>query len=331
MAVETRILVRQDSATNWSTVNPTLGIGEVGYVTSGSDTWGVAKTFKIGDGSSTWKTLTSYFSPILNGPAAEINSAQTFTGTQTFSAPSSGQSAAVFQHKTANSSAPITKWVGNDGVTTLASVSSSGSGAFSSLSAGTGFTVNNDGSVYAGSVDVSNGWASQMPSGSRLLVGSDAGAISGTTGVAGLEIVTSQGVSTTRYPVIFSTTTIGVAGYIKIVTNSANTAATMTLYNQTSDYRLKENVKPYTDGTSKILSLKPVTFNWVGGDSGEIVHGFIAHEFQDVIPEGVNGFKDEVDENGKPVHQVMDHTKVIPYLVSALQDALKRIEILEAK
>lgn len=57
MAVETKIQLRRDTATNWSTTNPVLAAGEIGYVTSGSDTWGKAGYFKVGDGSTAWKSL----------------------------------------------------------------------------------------------------------------------------------------------------------------------------------------------------------------------------------------------------------------------------------
>jgi hypothetical protein len=49
----TRIQLRRGSASQWSTVNPTLSSGEVGYETD-------TNKFKIGDGSSAWSDL-DYF------------------------------------------------------------------------------------------------------------------------------------------------------------------------------------------------------------------------------------------------------------------------------
>lgn len=46
----TQIQVRRDSATNWSSSNPTLAQGEIGYETS-------TGKFKIGDGSTAWTSL----------------------------------------------------------------------------------------------------------------------------------------------------------------------------------------------------------------------------------------------------------------------------------
>ena len=44
---------RRDSSAQWTSVNPVLAAGEIGYVSSGTD----AGNFKIGDGTSTWSAL----------------------------------------------------------------------------------------------------------------------------------------------------------------------------------------------------------------------------------------------------------------------------------
>lgn len=54
MAVENkRFFNRRDTSTNWTTVNPTLEAGEIGYDTN-------QKKFKMGDGTSDWNTLDFY-------------------------------------------------------------------------------------------------------------------------------------------------------------------------------------------------------------------------------------------------------------------------------
>lgn len=54
MAVEKKRFVnRRDTSANWSTVNPTLEAGEIGYDTD-------KKKFKMGDGTSDWDTLDFY-------------------------------------------------------------------------------------------------------------------------------------------------------------------------------------------------------------------------------------------------------------------------------
>lgn len=72
---------------------------------------------------------------------------------------------------------------------------------------------------------------------------------------------------------------------------SISATNTTTSYNTSSDYRLKENVKPLIGALEKITRLKPCTFTWK--KDGSIGEGFIAHELQEVIPQAVSGEKDE--------------------------------------
>jgi hypothetical protein len=53
MAVKTKIQVRRDTAANWTSTNPVLAQGELGYVISGTN----ATYFKIGDGTTAWNSL----------------------------------------------------------------------------------------------------------------------------------------------------------------------------------------------------------------------------------------------------------------------------------
>jgi hypothetical protein len=50
MPVQTKIQVRRDTAANWTSTNPTLAAGEIGYDTTNNK-------FKIGTGSNTWSQL----------------------------------------------------------------------------------------------------------------------------------------------------------------------------------------------------------------------------------------------------------------------------------
>jgi hypothetical protein len=102
---------------------------------------------------------------------------------------------------------------------------------------------------------------------------------------------------------------------IASITQNGTTAVA---YNTSSDYRLKENVTPMTTGLATISALKPVTYDWISDKSaGE---GFIAHELQSVIPHAVTGEKDAVDNDGKPIYQGVDYSKVVVHLVAALQE-----------
>jgi hypothetical protein len=111
------------------------------------------------------------------------------------------------------------------------------------------------------------------------------------------------------------------------VVGSVQTENSTTTYNTSSDYRLKENVQPMTDGLATISALKPVRYDWISAKSaGE---GFIAHELQSVIPYAVTGEKDAVDEDGKPVLQGVDYSKIVVHLVAACQELKAEIDALK--
>ena len=98
---------------------------------------------------------------------------------------------------------------------------------------------------------------------------------------------------------------------------------TTTSYNTSSDYRLKENIAPMTGALAKVTQLKPVTYKWKSnGSDGQ---GFIAHELQEVAPYAVSG-----EKNGEQM-QGVDYGKITPLLTAALQEALVKIESLEAR
>lgn len=110
---------------------------------------------------------------------------------------------------------------------------------------------------------------------------------------------------------------------------SISTSGGTTSYNITSDYRLKENLVALTGAVDRIKELPVHQFNFIGHN--KTVDGFLAHELQAVVPEAVTGIKDGLDEDGNPEYQAIDQSKLVPLLTAALQEALARIEALEAK
>jgi hypothetical protein len=106
--------------------------------------------------------------------------------------------------------------------------------------------------------------------------------------------------------------------------------ASATAYNTSSDYRLKENVVPLTGAIDRLQQIPVHRFNFIA-DPDTVVDGFIAHEAAAVVPECVTGEKDEVDENGNPVYQGIDQSKIVPLLTAALQEAIAKIEALETR
>jgi hypothetical protein len=106
---------------------------------------------------------------------------------------------------------------------------------------------------------------------------------------------------------------------------SITTLSTGTTYNTTSDRRLKDNIEPIADGTAKLLAMNPVTHTWKNVPDAPAVHGFIAQEMIDIVPEAVSG-----DPTGQEMMS-MDYGRITPVLVAALQDAHKKIAELEAR
>jgi hypothetical protein len=102
-------------------------------------------------------------------------------------------------------------------------------------------------------------------------------------------------------------------------------------YNTSSDYRLKTSVVYDWDATTRLKQLKPARFEWISdGEDAVPVDGFLAHEAQAVVPECVSGTKDEVDDDGNPVYQGIDQSKLVPLLVKTIQELEARITALEA-
>jgi hypothetical protein len=144
-----------------------------------------------------------------------------------------------------------------------------------------------------------------------------------TTSQTGTAMLESKAAGTTTYYHQFFSDTSGVVGWVRTSGGTPSIVAA-------SDYRRKENIVPIEDAVEKVKALKPSRFNFKHVPD-ETIDGFIAHEVAEVVPMAVDGEKDAVDEDGNPVYQGVDASKLIPILTAALQDALKRIEVLEKK
>jgi hypothetical protein len=110
---------------------------------------------------------------------------------------------------------------------------------------------------------------------------------------------------------------------------------------QTSDARLKTNINGLESGLSKVMQLRPVSYNWINPKDGtgkEI--GFIAQEVEKVVPEAVvHSFTTEkqlanAKANGKPIPAITDpyamkYNELIPVLTKAIQEQQEQIELLK--
>ena len=111
---------------------------------------------------------------------------------------------------------------------------------------------------------------------------------------------------------------------------SIATSGSSTSYNTSSDYRLKENVEEMTGALDRVDALKPSRFNFIA-DPEKTVDGFLAHEVQAIVPEAVTGEKDAVDEEGNPIYQGIDQSKIVPLLVGAIKELRAEIELLKSQ
>jgi hypothetical protein len=116
--------------------------------------------------------------------------------------------------------------------------------------------------------------------------------------------------------VLFRRGSSGTAGRIQILNDSSVS------YLSGSDYRLKTNVRPIEDSVEKVLALNPSTCNFISEPDTD-VDVFVAHELKEVVPYAASGEKDEVDEEGNPVYQSVDYSKLTPLLTAALKETIK--------
>ena len=92
------------------------------------------------------------------------------------------------------------------------------------------------------------------------------------------------------------------------------------VYNTSSDYRLKENIRPIQNPLERVMRLPVHQFNMKDNPHKDVVDGFLAHEVQAVAPYAASGTKDAVDAAGKPIYQSVDYGKLTPLLAGAIQE-----------
>jgi hypothetical protein len=97
-------------------------------------------------------------------------------------------------------------------------------------------------------------------------------------------------------------------------------------WTSSSDARLKENVNTITGAIDKVKAMNPVNYTWIhDGEGASNQVGFIAQEMALVVPEVVDIPEDD------EVHQGIQYGKLVPVLTAALQEAITKIETLEAR
>ena len=144
----------------------------------------------------------------------------------------------------------------------------------------------------------------------------------------------------------------GLPGVNRGVAQSGSSNSEAPQWAASSDYRIKENFRAYTGGWDAIKAIPVQLYDekspsyWTQGADKKDMKGWRAHEVQAVIPEAVTGAKDAVvtqalidapgnqyqqSELGHIIPQQLGTTAMIPTLIGALQQAMTKIETLEAK
>ena len=143
------------------------------------------------------------------------------------------------------------------------------------------------------------------------------------TGNNALVFQTSSGVETEKMR-ITSAGSVGIGtdapGSYKLHVNGSGYLAD-TAWTYSSDERLKENVDEITAGLDVVEGLRPVKFDYIDGEKRQA--GFIAQEVRDVLPDIVT--------EGPDGMLGMKTDSIIPYLVKAIQEQQKEIEVLKAQ
>jgi len=201
--------------------------------------------------------------------------------------------------------------------------------------------------LIQGSDDTLQFWANggswneraRIDSSGNLLVGKTdpSAAVVGTTiTAAGLSRFTNS--ASTNTTTTLETYSTGASAFRFYVGFGGTVYATSTTITAISDQRLKENIRDLDEGLATVLALKPRRFDWKEGKGKNIKddRGFIAQEFEQVLPDMVEEWRDPAPEGEEPYKAV--NANLIPTLVKALQemkaiidDQAARIAALEAK
>ena len=105
-------------------------------------------------------------------------------------------------------------------------------------------------------------------------------------------------------------------------TNRWTTVYTVNGVSQTSDRRLKTNIKNLNYGLKEVLALRPVSYNWKEKPTTDHKIGLIAQDVRKLVPEVVVG--DEAKEN-----LGMNYAELIPVLINAIKEQQKEIDDLK--
>jgi hypothetical protein len=194
--------------------------------------------------------------------------------------------------------------------------------------------TNGDGTWHVGNDDTGkfNIGTTGDPSGNQKLTITSGGDVymgSSTITTANISLYFEKGSGTVTQVFSYSSGTKTIQEYYRqsgASIGSITYNGTITAYNSTSDYRLKEDLKDY-NALSIISKLKTYDFKWKEAEVRD--YGMMAHELQEVLPSYVNGEKDAINKDGSIKAQGVDYSKIVPILVKGMQEQQAMITSLQ--
>ena len=172
----------------------------------------------------------------------------------------------------------------------------------------------------------------RIDSSGNLLVGkiSSADSVVGSM-IRGSGYITATWAESTDATTTYHVYSTGASAYRFYVGLGGTVYATNTTITGISDQRLKENIRDLDDGLDVVMALKPRKFDWKEGKGQNIknARGFIAQEFETVLPDMIEEWKDPAPEGEEPYKAV--NANLIPTLVKAIQEQQAIIESLKAR
>ncbi len=106
---------------------------------------------------------------------------------------------------------------------------------------------------------------------------------------------------------------------------------------QTSDKRMKKNIKKLNYGLNEIMQLNPVSFNWIDDPDNNNRLGLIAQEILPIMPELVKTHEYQISEDDPEKMELIEvenlgvnYSTLIPILIKAIQEQQEEIEELRS-
>jgi Chaperone of endosialidase/Uncharacterized conserved protein (DUF2190) len=108
------------------------------------------------------------------------------------------------------------------------------------------------------------------------------------------------------------------------------------LWTVSSDIRIKENVRPYTDGLEKLMQVNPVYYDYNGKAGFSITKdnvGIIAQEMQEVLPNTIKTFKAKLNDDDEEETELLSFNanEIIYVLINSVKELKAEIELLKQK